>query len=263
MTHFDKDSDREHLERLLTTLSEAEAQDVDLVPAVLEQIRRSDADAPAHHRRGRRRRMTAIVAVSALGLAACAAIPPIRDAVVELFSVNGIRVRQGPPSATRPPGPTVSSPSPSPSPSVADVYAGLGERTTVAEAEAYSHGRLLLPAALGRPDAVFRRGALVTLGYGGEHPRWLVMEVVEPSSVLLEKIVLTGANVRKLTVNGNPGVWVEGPQELIYVGPDREPRVEDARLSANTLIWEQDAVSVRIETPQGLAAALRVASSMR
>jgi hypothetical protein len=152
---------------------------------------------------------------------------------------------------------------PSPSPSVAAIYEGLGESITVAEAEAGSHGRLLLPSALGRPDAVFRRGALVTLGYGGAQPRWLVMEVVEPSTVLLEKIALTGSRVRRLTVNGSPGVWIEGPQELVYVGPDREPRAEDARLSANTLIWEQQGVSVRIETPEGLKAALGVAASMR
>jgi hypothetical protein len=42
-----------------------------------------------------------------------------------------------------------------------------------------------------------------------------------------------------------------------------EPRVEDARLSGNSLIWEQDGVAVRIETTRGLDEALEVARSMR
>jgi hypothetical protein len=56
---------------------------------------------------------------------------------------------------------------------------------------------------------------------------------------------------------------VEGPQELIYVPRHDQPQVEEARLSGNSLIWEQDGVAVRIETTHGLADALRVAGSMR
>jgi hypothetical protein len=251
------DSDREDVERLVATLREGDS-DVDLVPGVLDRIRHTDAGAAPRSRRVRRR-TAVIVAVTSLGLAACAVIPPVREAVVALFSVNGILVRDGGPT----PSPSPASSGPVPSGSVPAVYKGLGDRVTLAEATAGSGGRLLVPSALGEPNNVLRRGVLVTLGYGGELPDWLVMEVLEPSSVLFEKIVLTGGQVRKLAVNGHPGVWVEGPQELVYVGPDREPHVEDARLSANTLIWEQDGMSVRIETPHGLEDALRVAGSMR
>jgi hypothetical protein len=258
-----KDSEREEVERLLATLRDGQARDEDLVPAVLDRIRASTTTIPPRKRPARRRRTAVVVAIASLGLAACAVIPPVREAVVALFRTNGILVRQGPvgptPSATS----ATSGASTGSSRSVAAVYEGLGEPITVAEAQAGSSGRLLLPSALGRPDVVFRRGALVTLGYGGVHPRWLVMEVVEPSTVLLEKIALSGSQVRRLTVNGNSGVWIEGPQELVYVGPDREPRAEEPRLSANTLIWEQHGVSVRIETPEGLKAALAVAESMR
>jgi len=250
------DSNREDVELLLATLREGDP-DVDLVPGVLDRIRHGDASERV--RRGRRRRTTAIVGVAALGLAACAAIPPVREAVVAVFSVNGILVRNGGPT----PSPSPASSGAVPSTSVPAVYSGLGDRITLAEAAGASGGRLLVPSALGDPDVVFRRGAVVSLGYGGEAPDWLVMEVLEPSSVLFEKIVLTGGHVKRLTVNGNPGVWVEGPQELLYVGTDRQPQVEDARLSANTLIWEQDGVSVRIETLHGLEEALRVAASMR
>jgi hypothetical protein len=253
-----KDADREALERLLRDLPDDDSRDVDLVPGVLQRLRDEapDREAKATHRR----RGLLVAAVAATVLAACATIPPVRDALVSIFRVNGIEVRQAPPPA---PTSTSAAPTPSPSASLPLVYTGLGDATTEAEAEAYSSGRLLHPGALGVPDRVFRRDALVTLAYGRRAPTWLVMEVVLPSRLLLEKIVMTGAHVHRVTVNGQQGVWVEGPQELIYVPGAGEPQVEEPRLSGNSLIWEQDGVAVRIETTQGLAEALKVAESMR
>jgi hypothetical protein len=252
-----KDVDREALERLLRDLPDDGTSDVDLVPGVLDRLRDDDR---GRERRPHRRRGLLIAALAATVLAACATIPPVRDALVAIFRVNGIEVRQAP---SRAPTTASSVPVPSPAASLPVVYEGLGDPTTEAAAEAYSSGRLLHPGALGVPDRVFRRDALVTLAYGRPGPTWLVMEVVAPSRLLLEKIVMTGAHVRRLTVNGQPGVWVEGPQELIYVSQSDQPQVEEPRLSANSLIWEQDGVAVRIETTRGLAEALKVAGSMR
>ena len=249
-----KDVDREALERLLRELPDDGARDVDLVPGVLQRVRALGGEREVRHDHARRNVL--IAAVAAMALAACAAIPPVRDAFVSVFQANGIRVLQAPS-----PAPSTGAPSPTASPTV--VYEGLGDPTTVAEAEAYSSGRLLRPTTLGVPDRVFRRESLVTLAYGGREPAWLVMEVVAPSELLLEKIALTGAHVRRLTVNGRPGVWVEGPQELVYVLRDKDGAVEEPRLSGNTLIWEQGGVSVRIETTHGLAEALAVAAGMR
>ena len=253
-----KDTDREALERLLRDLPDDDMPEVDLTPAVVQRLRATADD--RRPRRARGRRGLLVAAVAATVLAACATIPPVRDALVSVFQVNGIRVRQSPS-----PAPTSASPAPPPSPaaSLPAMYEGLGDPTTEAEAEAYSSDRLLHPGALGVPDRVFRRDALVTLAYGRRAPTWLVMEVVAPSQLLLDKIVMTGAHVRRLTVNGQQAVWVEGPQELIYVPQGNEPQVEEPRLSGNSLIWEQDSVAVRIETTHGLAEALEVAKSMR
>ena len=249
-----KDADREALERLLRDLPDDDVPEVDLAPGILQRLH-ADRQVRPHRRRG-----LLVAAVAATVLAACATIPPVRDALVAVFQVNGIRVRQAPsPSPTN----AAASPTPSPAASLPAMYEGLGDPTTEAAAEAYSSGRLLHPGALGVPDRVFRRGALVTLAYGRRAPSWLVMEVVGPSRLLLEKIAMAGAHVRRLTVNGQPGVWVEGPQELIYVPQAGEPQVEEPRLSGNSLIWEQDGVAVRIETTHGLAQALEVAKSMR
>jgi hypothetical protein len=99
-----KDSEREEVERLLATLRDGQARDEDLVPAVLDRIRASTTTIPPRKRPARRRRTAVVVAIASLGLAACAVIPPVREAVVALFRTNGILVRQGPvgptPSAT-------------------------------------------------------------------------------------------------------------------------------------------------------------------
>jgi hypothetical protein len=126
-----------------------------------------------------------------------------------------------------PPAPSVSTPRAS----VAAVYSGLGERTTVIEAETAAGGRLLLPAALGRPDAVFRQGPWSPSATGGEHPQWLVMEVVAPSTLLVEKIALTGSKVHRLTVNGHPGGLDRGPTgaRLRRHGPGAAGRRRSAR----------------------------------
>jgi hypothetical protein len=256
-----KDVDREALERLLRDLPDDDTPDVDLVPGVVRRLRATGGAREA--RRDHRRPVLLVAAVAATVLAACATIPPVRDALVAVFQVNGIRVRQPPSPAPSSASASPTPPASSPSVSLPVVYEGLGDPTTEEEAEAYSSGRLLHPAALGVPDRVFRRDALVTLAYGRRAPGWLVMEVVAPSRLLLEKILMTGAHLRRLTVNGQPGVWVEGPQELIYVPQGSQPQVEEPRLAANSLIWEQDGVAVRIETTHGLADALRVAGSMR
>ena len=253
-----KDADREALERLLRELPDDDTPEVDLTPGIVQRIRTTSIDPePGPHRR----RGLLVAVVTATVLAACATIPPVRDALVSVFQVNGIRVRQSPSPA--PATSAFPTPLPSPAASLPAMYQGLGDPTTEAEAEQYSSDRLLHPGALGVPDRVFRRDALVTLAYGKRAPTWLVMEVVAPSQLLLEKIVMTGAHVRRLTVNGQQAVWVEGPQELIYVPQGNEPQVEEPRLSGNSLIWEQDGVAVRIETTRGLAEALKVAESMR
>ena len=203
-----KDVDREALERLLRDLPDDDPPDVDLVPGVLQRVR--DIGGDREGRRDHGRRIVLIAAAAAMALAACAAIPPVRDALVSVFQLNGIRVLQSPS-----PSPTSGFPAPSPSAasSIPAVYAGLGDPTTEAEAEAYSSGRLLRPAALGVPDRVFRREALVTLAYGKREPAWLVMEVVLPSRLLLEKYVCQWVPTCAVVAERPCGVGVE-PREL-------------------------------------------------
>jgi hypothetical protein len=243
------DSDR--LETMLLALGTSTGPDVDLVPGVLARL----SAAPADHDRSptpARRRVIGLAIAAALVLAGCVAAPPVRHALVDLFNFGGIVVREDDGSPTTPSGSS-------------DPNSYLGAPTTVAALEVRTKGRLLVPAELGDPSAAYVRDALVTLVWGTPaEPDWVVMEVVEPSRPVLEKIVHNGQGVREVTVHGQAGVWVPGPQELFYIGSDGESHFEAPRVPRGaTLIWEEGGVTVRIESRAGFTRTAGVADSMR
>ena len=65
--------------------------------------------------------------------------------------------------------------------------------------------------------------------------------------VYFEKFVRL-SNVTKVGVNGTKGLWIKGPQELVYVTRDGTPAAASARLTTgNTLIWGTGQVALRLE----------------
>jgi hypothetical protein len=73
------------------------------------------------------------------------------------------------------------------------------------------------------------------------------------------KLVAAGSTVTPVDVGGHQGYWIEGePHVFAYVDPDGE--IRDARLAANTLVWEDGDVIVRIEGDLSLERALDIAS---
>jgi hypothetical protein len=250
----------QRLEELLRSIGRDRPRPVDLADPVLARLTAAESPAqatPATRARPRRRRVLAIAAVALLTVAGCVAIPPVRHAIEDLFRSNGLVIKHAPSTTSS----TVGSASTQPTPT------GLvppGTRTDIPSVERYSGGRLLVPPGLGQPSEVYRLGALVTLIYRtGGQPAWVIMEVVQPSRVLLEKILSAGASATPVQVNGHDGIWVNGPQELIYVGPAGQGTVVDPVLSGHTLIWEQGGVTVRIESPRAEAEVLTVAAQLR
>jgi hypothetical protein len=249
------------LDALGSTAPASTAPDVDLVPGVLARLQ----PRPVLARRRRRRRSWAlVVGVSVALLTGCVAIPAVRTAVLDLLHLNGLVVRQQPlPSVAPSARPSVPASSPSsglPGPGQ------IGTRTTLAAAEAATGGRVLVPAALGTPDEVWQQGPLVDLVYRAVagRPTWVVTEVTAPSRPILEKIIGTDASAEIVDVNGDQGVWVTGPQELMYIGAGAgEPQFVDSQLATASLIWEHDGVTVRVQADQPRDTALQVARSMR
>jgi len=157
-----------------------------------------------------------------------------------------------------------------------------GAKVTLAEARAAMAGQLQLPAALPAPTAVYlrrdRAAVVVTLAYATAphlHPTadtgyaLILTEIANAGHPLFEKILGTNASAVVVTVARDPGVFIDGPQEIITKDPSRpsqgQPAVHAvaARSSANTIIWAHGPITYRLEGGFSRQAAVALASTIR
>jgi hypothetical protein len=123
-----------------------------------------------------------------------------------------------------------------------------------------------VPARLGPPESVQladpdSTGAprVVSLLYRGGTVRLDEFDgQLEP--FFIKGIAVGGANWT--TVNGNQAVWIPTPHLVAYVDRDGVRHEETARLAAATLIWNDTAVTYRLEGPFTLDEALAIAGSI-
>ena len=191
----------------------------------------------------------ALVALAAL-LVVMVATPQGRAAIAHVFRFAGVELRQEPGPA-RHPGSRASLP---------------GQRgMSLERARRQVSFPILVPAALGRPGEVVvsDRGRVVSLIY----PRtpYGLVRIDEFAGhldqLVFEKFVHSG-DVTEVRVNGARGLWVKGPQELVYITRDGIPAAASARLTTgNTLIWGTRQVAVRLEGNLTRTAALAIADS--
>ena len=201
----------------------------------------------------RRRRLgwRAVVIVAAALLAVLIATPQGRAVIDHVFRFAGVELRQGPGPANAP------------------THAALpGERQmSLVQARHHVSFPILVPAALGRPGEVVvsDSGRVVSLIYR-RTPHGLVRMdefAGHLDQIYFEKFV-HASNVTKVEVNGAKGLWIKGPQELMYITRSGTPAVATARLTTgNTLIWATRQVALRLEGNLGNATALAIASSAR
>jgi hypothetical protein len=124
---------------------------------------------------------------------------------------------------------------------------------------------ILVPAALGRPGEVVvsDRGRVVSLFYR-RTPYGLVRMDEFPGhfdQVYFEKFVHSG-RMTEVPVNGTKGLWIKGPQKLVYITRNGAPAVASARLTTgNTLVWGTVQVALRLEGNLGKRAAIAIARS--
>ena len=114
---------------------------------------------------------------------------------------------------------------------------------------------LVWSARPGLPPAAGEVGAVLTEfkpDFGDDFPYWLKSGVT--TSALLD-----------VEVNGSGGHWIEGGHRLDFNIPDNAgwQKVASSRIAANTLIWVQDGVTMRLESALPLDAALRLAAFIR
>jgi hypothetical protein len=152
----------------------------------------------------------------------------------------------------------------------------LGERVTLFEAGARVDFDVLVPAALGEPDAVYFSpiaGGMANLVYEarGDVPAApgtdVGVIVTQFRSSLDEqfffKYVPHSGNVEEVAVRAEQGYWIDEPHELTFMDPAGQFGQVRSRLSGPSLVWEEGGVVFRIESALSQANAIAIAESLR
>jgi hypothetical protein len=220
----------------------------DLVPGVLEQI---PTEGPARRFRPRRS-LVLVLAVTLVAIGAALAVPRTRAAILELFHLRGVTIERVDTL------PTVS------------VQSGLGtflgEPLSLDEARKRADFELVLPAALGKPDAVYFQksppGGMVSFLYGTrEDPTALFTQFSASVDEVIYKKVAPGSTIRRVFVAGHPGYWLQGAHYFTYFDREQSMQTEQVRLAGNVLLWELGTRTLRLEGDVSEAEALRIAES--
>jgi hypothetical protein len=151
---------------------------------------------------------------------------------------------------------------------------------SLAQAQADAGFRVQAPSALGQPDSVFYKSSpvpVVSLVYGpradlpaGTDPEVgaLFMEFRSSAGSLdfIGKLVGPDTKIEQVTVNGVPGIWLEGAPHQVFIQPSPSGSnvvTDRVRLAGNTLIWYRDGVTYRLEANVTKARALQIAGTLR
>ena len=222
----------------------------------------------------------ALVTIALALLAVLVFSPEARATATDILRLRGVEIFRGPvpspsPSPSRSPGAIVT---PTPFPT-----AGLGVLVSLDEARARAGYPIVLPTdpALGAPDQVYLRSTTTSTavslvyteraGIPTSAQAGVAAIVTEFSGGTVDeqffgKVIDRGTTLQKVTVNGQPGFWIEGTPHFFFYRPSGNPTAveqETLRLAGNTLIWTQGDLLMRLEAQVDQATALRIAASVR
>jgi hypothetical protein len=220
----------------------------------------------------------AILTVALALIAVLVFSPEARATATDILRLRGVEIFRGPvpsPSPSRSPG-SIQTPIPLPS-------AGLGALVSLADARARAGYAVLVPSdpALGPPDQVYLRAVTSSTAVSFVYteragiptsPQAGVAAIVTEFSggtvdeQFFGKVIGQGTTVEHVTVNGQPGFWIEGtPHFFFYRTGTTSATVEQEtlRLAGNTLIWTQGSLLLRLEAQVDKATALRIAASVQ
>ena len=200
-----------------------------------------------------RRRLALALALVLAALVAVLAVPPARTAVFDWLGIGGAEIVR-----------VDDLPSVSPTPGLEI----LGDRVTLDEA----HGRAGFPFAdppddERAPDQILLApGMRVTYVWRDDDRVRLLLtqfpgDATEPG--LVKKLVGSATQIDMLDIDGHRALWLEGgPHAVLFVAPDGNIRDDLGWLAGNTLLVENDDVTVRIEAQIDRADAIELARSL-
>lgn len=189
-------------------------------------------------------------AAAAAALAAVlviALVPPVRQAVAGWFGIGVEFVDELPPLGNE---------------------LGIGEPRPLEAVRRDAGFAVLVPGLLGDPDEAYlddRQRVWLLYRAGEGRPETavagvgvLVAEFPDEAGFPLAKLVDPAVTtVELVTVAGREALWIEGAPHGLVLGTDR------ARLAANTLLWQQDDLTLRVESALTLDESVAIAESLR
>jgi len=217
----------------------------------------------------------AIITIALALLAVLAFSPEARATATDILRLRGVEIFRGPvpsPSPSRSPG-SIGSPTPFP--------LGVGVQVTLDEAKARAGFPVLIPTdpLLGAPDEVYLRttssGSTAVSFVYLARPGIPISAQVGVAAIVTEfagatvdenffgKVLDRSTTLEKVTVNGQPGFWIEGTPHFFFYSANGAVLQETLRLAGNTLLWTQGNLLLRLEAQVDKATALRIAGSMR
>jgi hypothetical protein len=248
------------LERQLTQLGRS--VDWPATPDIATPVRRRLAEAPVRPRLFRRTLAIALASLLVLAGGVLAAVPDVRDSVLEFFGLRGVTVERRERLPVLPEARPLE----------------LGQRTTLPNARGSLSFEPLVPRAAGRPAGVFVNsgppGGAISLvyrarpglpeasstGFGllvGEFRGDLAPE-------LLGKIAGQATLIERFRLDGERAIWIEGaPHVFFYRAPGGGFSDEGLRLAENVLLLERGDLLVRLEGAFGRNRAIELARSLR
>ena len=254
------------IEALLVELGEELAWpgERDLGTVIRARLERGAPSRPAARRAWLRPALAVGIAVLAFSTAGAFLFPEARQAVADWLGISGIEIR-------------VDDGSPAPTSDPALAFAlQLGEEISLAQAESFVDFDVATPDRSTVTPRVFfsespGEGA-VSLVYppGRDLPETsqtgvgLLLTQFEArlDEVLIRKVSTVGTRVSPVEL-GDRAYWIEGkPHTLLYLGPDGEVLHDRVRFADNTLVWEENGVSYRLESALDLDVALALARSV-
>lgn len=219
----------------------------------------------------------AIVTLALALLAVLVFSPEARATATDILRLRGVELFRGPvpspsPSPSRSPG-SIASPTAFPSP-------GLGVLVTLDEAKARAGYAVVVPndPLLGAPDEVYLRsvpGSTAVSFVYKVRPGIPVSPQAGVAAIVTEfagatvdenffgKVLDRTTTLEKVTVNGQPGFWIQGAPHFFFYNANGTVLQETLRLAGNTLIWTQGSLLLRLEAQIDRDTAIRIGQSVR
>ena len=201
------------------------------------------------------------------------ASPAARTGVADRLGLRGVQIIVAPSPTT----PAFLSASPTvTSRSTPGLSLGFGQPVTLAQARDRVTYPVLVPSAatLRSPDVVYLDteppGGMVSLVWriGPNLPALPTTDVGlvinEFQGSLDQNLFVKMADpseIHVVTVNGTTGYWIAGgAHSVVYLDPTGNVRLLPGRLAGNTLLWEQNGQTYRIESQLSESEALKIAA---